>query len=87
MLLASKYDEIDNNITAIRDLRSYIKNQLHQLGFKDSNLVPTVEQILQCERRMLHYFDWNLNFMLPLHFVRLMLANGILFSNELKSYE
>ena len=29
LLLASKYDEVDDNITAIRDLRSYVQNQLH----------------------------------------------------------
>jgi hypothetical protein len=36
---------------------------------------------------MLHFFDWNFKFMLPLHFIRLQLANGIFFSNELKGYE
>ena len=51
------------------------------------NLVPTFEQIVECERRLLSYFDWNLNFLLPLHFIRLQLANGILFTNELKVYE
>jgi hypothetical protein len=25
LLLASKYDEVDNNITAIKDLRAYIR--------------------------------------------------------------
>ena len=28
LLLASKYDEVDDNITAIRDLRTYIRYQL-----------------------------------------------------------
>ena len=51
------------------------------------NLVPSFDQIVDCERRLLSYFEWNLNFMLPLHFIRLQLANGILFSNELKVYE
>lgn len=51
------------------------------------SLVPTFEQIVECERRLLSYFEWNLNFMLPLHFIRLQLANGILFTNELKQYE
>ena len=28
LLLASKYDEVDDNITAIRDLRQYVSIQL-----------------------------------------------------------
>lgn len=28
LLLASKYDEVDDNITAIRDLRQYVSTQL-----------------------------------------------------------
>ena len=87
LMLASKYDEVDDNITAIRDLRIYVQNQLLQMGKKDASLVPTFEMIIDCEGRLLHYFDWNLKFMLPLHFIRLQLANGILFSNELKPYE
>ena len=51
------------------------------------SLMPTFEQIVECERRLLSYFEWNLNFILPLNFIRLQLANGILFTNELKQYE
>lgn len=49
--------------------------------------MPTFDAIVECERSMLQFFDWNFKFMLPLHFIRLQLANGILFSNELKAYE
>ena len=41
LLVASKYDEVDDNITAIRDLRAYVQSQLNQLGKKDPTLVPT----------------------------------------------
>ena len=87
LLLASKYDEVDDNITTIRDLRSYVQSQLLLLGKRDPSLVPTYKQIVECEGHMLASFEWDLTFMLPLHFLRLLLANGILFSNELKSYE
>jgi len=70
-MLASKYDEVDDNITTIRDLRVYVQSQLHQLGKRDSSLVPTFDQIVECERRMLADFEWNVKFMLPLHFIRL----------------
>ena len=43
LLLASKYDEVDDNITAIRDLRQYVAGQLQQLGKKESGLVPSFE--------------------------------------------
>lgn len=57
------------------------------MGKRDPSLIPSFEQIVTCEGRLLHAFDWNFKFMLPLHFIRLHLANGILFSNELKPYE
>ena len=45
--------------------------------------MPTVKSIVACEYRLLRHFDWNLNLILPLHFVKMYLAQGILFSNEL----
>ena len=30
------------------------------------------------------FFDWNLKFMLPIHFLRTFLANGVLFTNEFR---
>lgn len=42
---------------------------------------------MECERTILNHFRWNLNFVLPINFVRLHLAQGILFSNELKPYK
>lgn len=32
---------------------------------------------------MLKHFDGNLRFILPINFVRILLANGVVFSNEL----
>ena len=87
LLVASKYDEVDDNITAIRDLRAYVQSQLNQLGKKDPTLVPSYNDVIECERNILHYFDWNFKFMLPLHFIRLLLANGIVFTSEMRHYE
>ena len=28
------------------------------------------------------FFEWDLTFVIPLHFINLMLANGIVYSNE-----
>lgn len=35
LMLASKYDEVDDNITTIRDLRAYVQSQLLSLGKRD----------------------------------------------------
>ena len=45
--------------------------------------MPTVKSILECEYRLLRHFDRNFNLMLPMHFVKMYLAQGILFSNEI----
>ena len=38
---------------------------------------------MACEGRILNYFEWDLKFLLPIHFLRLYLANGVLFSKEM----
>ena len=50
-------------------------------------MVPADEAVIECERRMLEHFNWDLNFIQPINFVRMYLAQGILFSSELKLYE
>ena len=49
--------------------------------------MPTVASVIACEKRILENFEWKIDFILPLTFVRILLAQGILFSNELKQYE
>ena len=50
-------------------------------------LTPTFESIVEAERRVLAHFQWEINFVLPLTFVRILLAQGILFTSELTMYE
>lgn len=89
LLIASKYDEIDDNITAIKDLRHYITSQLHLQNKRReiASYVPTFDDVVECERAMLHHFDWQFNFLLPLHFVRLFMANGIIYRGEFRRHE
>ena len=47
--------------------------------------VPTFDDIVSCERTVLKFFSWDLKFILPLHVLRLYLANGIFYSNEVKT--
>lgn len=83
LMIASKFDEIDDNIVQIRDLKDYIRKQLQQQHNRRSNdLVPQFEDIVECERRILAFFEWDLKFILPIHMLRAFLANGVLFTNE-----
>ena len=85
ILVASKYDEIDDNITTIHDLIGYQREWLSLNGHRRemSMLVPDFDQIVACEKRLLNFFEWDLKFLLPIHFLRLYLANGVLFSKEM----
>ena len=82
LLIASKYDEIDDNIVAIHDLREYVQKQVSLQQRRDQSLLPSFNAIVECERKLLFFFKWDLKFVLPLHIVRAFLANGVLFSNE-----
>ena len=42
---------------------------------------------MECERKLLFFFKWDLKFVLPLNIVRAFLANGVLFSNEFEELE
>ena len=87
LMVASKLNECDDNITVMIHLIQYIKNQVSRMSSSDkSHLVPNFEEVVECERALLKHFDWNLNFLLPIHFVRIHLAHGILFSYELRPY-
>ena len=54
---------------------------------RDQSLLPSFNSIVECERKLLFFFGWDLKFVLPLHIVRAFLANGVLFSNEFTEIE
>ena len=54
---------------------------------RDQSLLPSFNSIVECERKLLFFFAWDLKFVLPLHIVRAFLANGVLFSNEFTEIE
>ena len=73
LLLASKFDEIDDNIPLIEEFKrshavirqslsqeSPAKNQWKHLSYND---------IKNCEVSLLIIFNWNLNTLTPLHFI------------------
>jgi hypothetical protein len=43
---------------------------------------PSYNDIVETERKLMHFFDWDLGFVLPYHFIEMFLANGVLFETE-----
>ena len=81
LLIASKLVEIDDKIVKIELLRTYVSRQLKRTATDRIRvLVPTYEAIIDCEQRILEHFSWNLNFTLPVAFLRMILVSGVLFS-------
>lgn len=84
-IIASKYDELDENIPLISDLQRYftIKVLPPQIA------APTPEEVIECESIIMEeLFQWDLMSiadMMPTHIVNYLLANGILFDNEVSS--
>ena len=44
--------------------------------------VASYTEIVECERKIMKHFDWNLMFLLPVHFVNSLLTNGVIFEHE-----
>ena len=76
-LIASKYDEIDDQLVFINDVQKYYEKIQEFKG-----IIPNYNDIVDCERFVLQYFGWDLGFILPIHFVEMFLANGVLYEIE-----
>lgn len=68
---------MDENIPLIRDLQRYYTRVL-----PTSVTVPSFEEIVECERSLMHFFKWDLMVVTPTLILKLLLANGIFFDNE-----
>ena len=77
IILASKHDELDENIPLIKDLSRYFTKILPV-----NRQIPTFNEVIECERELLLFFDWDLMIVIPPHFIRCFLSNGIVFENE-----
>ena len=95
LLLASKFDEIDDNIPLIQEMtkgHSLVRDSLDS-GFllsqtKDrprltkNRSYPGFHAIQRCELYFLRVLSWDLNSITPLHFVHNHLYQGVLFTND-----
>ncbi len=76
-MIASKYDELDDNIPLIKELQRYFTRTLHH-----SQQVPTFDDIVECERLLMKFYGWDLMMLTPSHFLDNFLANGVLYDCE-----
>lgn len=76
-LIASKYDEIDDHLVFINDVQRY-----YQRIPQYSTQSPSYTDIVESERMLMKFFEWDLGFVLPIHYVEIFLANGVLFESE-----
>jgi len=71
LLLASKYDELDDKIPYIKDFRKVSSR---------SNF--TWDQVVHCESKVAHWLDWDLMVISPENFTTTLLTFGVFFSDE-----
>ena len=74
-LIASKYDEIDDQLVKIKDVQTKYFD-------RETSNCPSYNDIVETERMLMELFEWDLGFLLPIHFLEMFLANGILFSTD-----
>jgi hypothetical protein len=72
-LIASKLDEIDDRLVFVSDVQKYFKTT------KYLKVMPSWSDVVETERHLMSFFDWNISFPLPIHFLEMFLAQGILF--------
>ena len=76
-LIASKYDEIDDHLVFINDVQRYYA-RLPQFQGQS----PSYNDVVETERMLMKFYEWDLGFVMPIHFVEIFLANGVLFEGE-----
>ena len=81
-IIAAKYDELDENIPLLTDLQRYFTLKV----LPPQIAAPTPSEVIACEAILMsEVFDWDLMLiadLMPTHLVNYLLANGIVFDNE-----
>ena len=75
-LIASKLDEIDDKLVFISDVQKYYRTT------KFNQDMPSWTDVVETERHIMKFFDWNISFPLPIHFLEMFLAQGIIFTSD-----
>ena len=72
-LIASKLDEIDDRLVFISDVQKYYRST------KWASVMPTWSEVVETERHLMAFFDWDISFPLPIHFLEMFLAQGVIY--------
>ena len=80
-LIASKYDEIDDRLVFINDVKTFF-NSSQGVASLGKVPIPSWNDIVECERLLLYFFNWDIGFVIPYHFIEMFLANGVLFKSD-----
>lgn len=77
-LIASKFDEIDDRLVFIKDVQDYYRSININRNSRSEDLIPSWDDIVECERFVMGFFEWNINFSIlsPLMFLEAFLAFG-----------
>ena len=67
-LIASKYDEIDDKLVFIDDIQRYYQSTKYR------NQIPKYTDVVETERYLMHFYEWDIGFTLPYHFLEMFLA-------------
>lgn len=70
VFVASKFDELDNNIPFLKDF------------IKAAKFMFKYDEIIQEEKRLCELFNWQLLVLSPLHFVYSLLSMGVIFDDD-----
>ena len=71
LLLASKFDELDENIPLIRELQRLCRQTS-----------ISYDEVVKCEVQTLNKLNWDLFKLTPLHFVQNLVGQGIVFTTD-----
>lgn len=94
LLLASKFDEIDDNIPLITEFckaHGLVRDSLDGGFLQSQSSMPRLssnrsqicfERIRKCEVELLSVLQWDLNRVTPMHFVQNFLYQGAVFTND-----
>jgi len=79
-LIASKLDEIDDKLVFVSDVQGYYRSTQY------SKVMPMWTDVVETERHIMGFLDWNISFPLTIHFVEMYLAQGVLFHDDCEHF-
>ena len=74
LLLASKYDELDDNIPPLKDFLRAVKSR--------SSATFEYDDVIAYEACLLRRLNWDLMVVTPLHFIHSLAGMGVVFDTD-----